>query len=87
MTQNPSTASNSKQSPPVLQLVRISIVQRCHYFLHPTPDTLASSLRADSFLALCQNAGFAVLLIALAFFTLLIFVCRQILLPQLPREN
>jgi len=59
MTQNPSTASNSKQSPPVLQLVRISIVQRCHYFLHPTPDTLASSLRADSFLALCQNAGFA----------------------------
>ena len=33
--------------------------QRCHYFLHPTPDTLASSLRADSFLALCQNAGFA----------------------------
>jgi hypothetical protein len=28
-----------------------------------------------------------VLLIALAFFTLLIFVCRQILLPQLPREN
>ena len=28
-----------------------------------------------------------VLLIALAFFTLLIFVCRHILLPQLPREN
>ena len=29
------------------------------FFLHPTPDTLASSLRADTFHALCQNAGFA----------------------------
>ena len=46
-----------------------------------------SSMHCAKTQALQVIDSLPVLLIALAFFTLLIFVCRQILLPQLPREN